>query len=274
MLASTADFCQNGSVGQKLFSIQLGAFILLGGQAVAAPPPATLPAKNSPPTLQETASPPTPGAPNAGAAPSSAAAVSTGPPSVSVITRAVGEVSDRVVTSREVRINDAIEEALSDWQQSPEGPRILSGQEKTFPAEVGRVLDEWVVYLEAKSLAPQTISKSDIGFNVKRVQEFWAGKALWHELEISPDEIRDIVERKLVAKAFEKLKNDPHLAPVSDDDALEYYRKNRLRFGTLPFSSFKDNIKAFLVKNQTERRLAEWREVLRRKYKVRNLIAG
>ncbi len=196
------------------------------------------------------------------------------PTSLTLLTRAVGEVSDRIVTSREVRINDAIEQALTEKAASPEGFRLLTGQEKAFPGEVSRVLDEWIVFLEAKTLSSQGASKADVNAGVKAVQDLWGGKSTWLELEVSADEIKDIIERKLVSKNFEKLKSDPQLAPVSDDDALAYYRKNRLRFGSLPFSSFKDNIKTFLVKQQTERRLAEWREVLRRKYKVRNFIAG
>lgn len=202
------------------------------------------------------------------------------PPSAShsasfvLLSRAVGEVGERVVTSREVRLNDAVEQVITKKPSIPEGFRLLSGQEKSFPGEVARVLDEWVVYLEAKTLSSQSIAKSEVAATIKSVQDFWHGKPGWQELETDADELRDIVERKLTAKSFEKLKSDPNLAPISDDDALAYYRKNRLRFGSLPFSSFKDNIKAFLIKSQTERRLTEWRDVLRRKYKVRNFIAG
>lgn len=195
-------------------------------------------------------------------------------PSIVLLSRAVGEVGDHVVTSREVRINDAIEQAMNGKPSVPEGYRILNGAEKIFPGEVSRVLDEWVVYLEAKSLSSQPFARGDLNANVKAVQELWASKTAWQELEVSAEELRETIERKLVAREFERLKSDPQLAPVSDDDALAYYRKNRLRFGSLPFSTFKDNIRAFLIKTQTERRLAEWREVLRRKYKVRNFIAG
>jgi hypothetical protein len=191
-----------------------------------------------------------------------------------VVTRAVGEVGDRVVTSREARINQAVEQALTGKAAQPEGFRIVMDQEKTFPAEVSRVLDEWIVYLEAKSLSSQPPTRGDVSAAVKTVQEFWGGKTAWQQLEVSSEELREMVERKLIAKEFERLKSDPQMSPVSDEDALAYFRKNRLRFGSLPFSNFKENIKEFLVKSQTERRLAEWREVLRRKYKVRNFIAG
>jgi hypothetical protein len=191
-----------------------------------------------------------------------------------LVTRAVAEVADRVVTSREVRMSDAIEQAMTGKSPGTDGFRVLTGVEKNFPGEVTATLDEWIVYLEAKSLSSSPPSKTDLAAAVKGVQEFWAGKPAWLALEVSADELRDIVERKLIAKDFERLKADPELTPVSDDDALSYFRKNRLRFGSLPFSTFKDSIKTFLVKSQTDRRLAEWRDVLRRKYRARNFIAG
>lgn len=196
------------------------------------------------------------------------------PKSIVIVTRAVAEVGDRVVTSRETRISDAVEQAMTGKAPGADGFRVLTGLEKNFPGEVTATLDEWIVYLEAKSLSSQPPSKTDLATAIKGVQDFWAGKSGWTALEVSNDELHDIVERKLIAKDFEKLKSDPELSPVSDDDALAYFRKNRLRFGSLPFATFKDSIRAFLIKSQTERRLAEWRDVLRRKYRARNFIAG
>ena len=203
----------------------------------------------------------------------SSLAVAAEQPMISV-TRVVGEVDDHFVTSREVRISDAIEQALDGKPASPEGFRILNGNEKTFPSEVGRVLDQWIVRLEAKSLSNDPVGKSEVARGVGVVQEKWGGSKNWNDLEVGTEELRQMVELQLTARSFEKLKSDPQMTPVSDDDALTYYKKNRLRFGSVPFSQFNDNIKDFLVKQQTERRLAEWHEILRRKYKVRNFISG
>lgn len=199
------------------------------------------------------------------------------------VTKVVGEVGDRFVTSREVRINQAIQQVLVNEGKSPmaldktasdKASSLLTGQEKTFPYEVWRVLDEWAVYLEAKSLSSAPPARGDVNKAIRAVQDHWSGQGGWSGLEVSPEELKEIVERKLIAREFERLKGDASLVPVSDAEALSYFQKNRLRFGSLPFSAFKDNIKSFLVKQQTERRLAEWREVLRRKYKIRNFIAG
>ena len=194
-------------------------------------------------------------------------------PRITSITRVVGEAGEKIITSREVRINDAIEKALVGLPD-PGALALLSGEEKTFPSDVSRVLEEWVVYLEAKALSSASPSKTEVAQAVKQVQLKWGADSKWQGLEVSSEELRSMVERKLLAKDFERLKSDPQLSPVGDDDALEYFNKNRLRFGSLPFESFKDNIKSFLIKNQTDRRLSEWHEILTRKYKVRNFIAG
>ncbi|MES2854262.1 MAG: hypothetical protein V4692_00285 [Bdellovibrionota bacterium] len=106
------------------------------------------------------------------------------------------------------------------------------------------------------------------------MKEPFPDTSAWQKLEVSSEELRSMISRKLMASSFSRLKTDPQLSPISDDEALSYYRKNRLRFGSLPFSSFKENIKSFLIKTQTEKRMNEWHEVLRRKFKVRNFISG
>ena len=130
------------------------------------------------------------------------------------------------------------------------------------------------MYFEARALGSTQIQKSELSKAIGTVDERWANQQSWKDLDVGADELRQLIERKLAAKEFEKLKSDPALSPISDDEALSYYKKNRLRFGSLPFSNFQENIKSFLVKTQVEKRLGEWHEVLRRKYKTRNFISG
>lgn len=193
------------------------------------------------------------------------------------VTRVVGEVGNgvHIVTSREVRINLAIEEVLV---RSPESKtvelKILTGREKDFASHVWGVLDEWAVVLEAGTLSRSNISKSEVSKAMQTVQTELLHRKDWQALEVASDEMRQLVERKLTAREFIKLKSDPSLAPVSDEEVLVYFKKNRLRFGSLPLSVFKENIREFLIKQKTERRLDDWHEVLRRKYRLRNFIAG
>lgn len=204
----------------------------------------------------------------------SAAAPAASEVKTTSVTRVVGEVvptsGARVVTSREVRINDAISQVLALEAKK----RIMKVDDPLFPALVLRVLDEWTVYLEAIEIGSAAADKSEIARLTKAVTDSWKGVGDWDKLEASSSEIRDIIERKLMAQSLEKLKGDASLVNVTDAEAFQYYKKNRLRFGNLPFENFKDNIKTALVKSQTERRLSEWRAVLRRKYRVRNFVGA
>lgn len=210
------------------------------------------------------------------------AAQTTAERSVS-ITRVVGEAGGKIVTSREVRINEAIgltlagaavrlDTGLPGGVKKPK--RITATSEAGFPQIVLKVLDEWTVYLEAGEIGTKPIDRAEVAKMAKTVSESWRGHTEWESLQPSVQEIRDIVERKLVVQALERLKSDASTVNVSDAEALQYYKKNRLRFGNMPFENFKDNIKAALVKAQTERRMLEWRSVLRRKYRVRNFVGA
>lgn len=187
------------------------------------------------------------------------------------ITRVVGEAGGKIVTSREVRINEAVGLTLANVTGTK---KITAVADPGFPQLVLRVLDEWTVYLEAGEIGTKPVDKSDSAKLAKAVMDTWRGQADWERLEPAAQEVREIVERKLVVQALERLKSDASMVNVSDADALQYYKKNRLRFGNMPFENFKDNIKAALVKAQTERRIMEWRSVLRRKYRVRNFVGA
>lgn len=200
---------------------------------------------------------------------------------MTLVTRVVGEAGPRVVTSREVRINEAIAQVLqmtsgasSSMTASKVKMKVLGVDDPAFPAQVLKVLDEWTVFLEATEIGSKTADKNEVARLVKVVSDHWKGAGDWEKLEVSTTEIREVIERKLAAQSLEKLKGDASLVNITDAEALQYYKKNRLRFGNLPFEDFKDNIKAALVRSQTERRLAEWRSVLRRKYRVRNFVGA
>ncbi len=195
-------------------------------------------------------------------------------PSTLTITRVVGEAAENIITSREVQINDMLEQAAFGRLPGQTQIRALRGSEKNFPIEVQTVLREWVIYIEAKSFDSSDVSQADLARTLKTAQENLSSIPAWKSLDATSAEISEILERKLAAKKFLRLKTDSAQVPITDNEALAYYKKNRLKFGELPFSSFRENIKTFLIKQQMDRRLAEWLEVLERKYKVRNFIAG
>ncbi len=192
---------------------------------------------------------------------------------------ASGEASDSVAVaaSDEAGSSVASQNLLKrDFRTSSVGfsGKILSGDEKTFPNNVSKSLDQWMISLEAQSLQANPPQAGDVSAAVKRVSDYWGNRAGWRSLEVSSEELRTMIERKLLARNFEDFKSNVATAPVSDTDALSYYQRNHARFGNLPFATFKENIRSFLTRQQMEVRMNEWFEVLRRKYKVRNFIAG
>ena len=195
-------------------------------------------------------------------------------PTALTISRAVGEVGKQIVTSREVQINRVVDQIIQLPNITAEHVRVPPSQEPNFYQEVYAVLSEWALYLEAMSFNEKADSNSKATDLNKKITELLKSHPQWRVLEVQNAELQKLLERKLIAKEFVRLKTDPTLVPVTDSDAEIYYKKNKLKFGNLPFENFRENIRAFLIRSQTEQRLKDWLEVLYRKYKVRNYISG
>jgi hypothetical protein len=190
-----------------------------------------------------------------------------------LLSRVVGSAGENTITSREVQINAAVEQILYFRSQKPGEVKLLDPNSKEFSNEVVNVLLEWIVYLEAKSFSHSTVTRAEEQKAIGIVQETAARLPFWRSLEVSGDELETMIERKLTAKKFLSFKNDSSLVPVTDAEALSYFKKNRLKFGNMPFDAFRENIKIYLIKQQVDRRLKDWFEVLQRKYRVRNFVS-
>ena len=190
-----------------------------------------------------------------------------------VISQTVGQVGDRVLTSREVQISTAIDQALFPQKEKAPAFRELHLGDSAMAGEVTAVLLEVVVHREADNFSVAKITEEQIQENFRKVERALEGKSFWQSLEVSPAEVKKFVAQKLTAKAFIQFKTNSMTGVVSDSEALAYYEKNRLKFGELPFASFKENIKSFLSQQQLEERTRAWFEIIKRKYKVRNVLA-
>lgn len=190
-----------------------------------------------------------------------------------VVTKVVGEAKDQFITSREVQINEAVESALQ-VKDDAKTLQIAEIGHENFPGKVTDVLTEWIVYFEAQSFSADTVPKSAIDDAAKRVEKATANSPGWKRLEVSKSELDEVLKRKLSAKSFIRLKTESSLMPVTDSEAQAYFKKNRLKFGNLPFTSFRDSIKAHLRQQQMDRRMKDWLDILQKKYKVRNFVAG
>ncbi|MNJ98519.1 hypothetical protein D3C87_162860 [compost metagenome] len=191
-----------------------------------------------------------------------------------LVTQTVGQVADYVVTSREVQISTVIEGILFPSAKR-EGKGLVEVQlgQEAFNKDLTATLLEVVVGLEAENFNVGAINEAELNAAVVTVEKAVAGKAYWNALEVSNKELRRLVKRKIESKNFLKFRTNSMSGIISDQEAHAYYEKNRVKFGSLPFASFKDNIKTFLSQQQLEERLRSWFEVIKRKYKVRNFLS-
>ncbi len=179
-------------------------------------------------------------------------------------TSAVAQVDSHVVTSREIRMNSLVDNALYGAPSQPASDALL----------MQSVITEWCVFLEAESFSFSTVPAAEVRQKVDEARKALEGNSAWRSWGAADEELSEMVRRKLIAKSFMEFKTTSSRVPVSDEEALAYYQKNQAKFGTLPFESFKESIVKYLVQSHLESRLREWLELLHTKYNVRLFKAG
>lgn len=190
-----------------------------------------------------------------------------------MISTTVGQVKDRVVTSREVLMHYFLDKALYGKTEELKKAQPPALESKAFSQQLTNHLLERVVYLESQNFPVAKVSGSETEAAVKKALSRLQSHPEWRRLEPSGSEVRDAVEQMIQAKKFIQFKAESSTVPVTDTEAEQYYEENKLRFGSLPFENFRENIKAYLTRTQSDQRLKEWFEVLQSKYKVRNFLS-
>jgi len=192
-----------------------------------------------------------------------------------VISANAGRVGERIFTSREVMLAYFVEAAVAAKGTAPLQIQLkadnIKGRE--FIRQTTALLLEAAIAMEAESFGTTVIGPAAIDRQVQEVQKKLKKVAAWKALDIEPQELREVVTRKLRAQSFIKFKLSSTTLPVSEQEAEDYFNDNRMKFENLPFATFKENIKSFLAKQQTDKRLKNWFELLQSKYQVRNYLA-
>ena len=202
-----------------------------------------------------------------------------------LVSEAVAQVSDQVITSREVVASFMMEKATSEKL-----PTAVSGSKKTSPIDrstwvlkpgteafqkhLAQIILEQVIQLEAESFSIGEVSHDELEAFRKHLQEAVKGWEPWTKLDMGSAEIEKIISRKLRAKNFLQFKMETSGVQISDEEAKSYFEKNRVKFGNLPFSQFKEGIKEVLAQEQLQEKLKDWFEILKRKYRVKFLGQG
>lgn len=198
-----------------------------------------------------------------------------------VVTRAVGQVGERVVTSRQVVLGGLIDQWLMALEDRPkeallrEQKRkwILAVDTEDFRTQLTRVMLDAAVAMEADALSVSQVDPKLVQLRMTRFQIDMAGLMEWKRWAFSEAEIEQAFQRKLRAKEFLKFKVETSGILVSDEEAREYYDKHRSKFGNYGFSQFRNSIREALTQQKLESRLKDWFEILKKKYRVRYLAA-
>ena len=196
---------------------------------------------------------------------------------VEVINAAVGQVGDRVVTSREVTMSHFFER----WQlaaqskdpsaQTPKADWKINPGTDVFKQASSSFVLERMVALEAENFVVARVEDDVVKRTTKSFLSAVGSSPDWKKLETNEGEVQKMVELKLRAQNFLKFKTESAGVVVTDEDTKAYYEKNRLKFGNMPYDQFKNSIREVLSTQILEERLKDWFEVLRRKYRVRFL---
>lgn len=183
-----------------------------------------------------------------------------------IFSRTIGQVGESVFTSREAALSGVMDRLLAN-EKDPGGP--VGAETAAGKREQSTLLLEDAVAREAISFAVAAPTAEEVADLVQKTEKHIAGRADWKKLGFGAKEIHKMAERKLNAKNLIRIRSESMKGTISDAEAQAYFEKNRVKFGSLPFASFRANIKTFLARQQLEDRLRSWFEILRRKYNVR-----
>ncbi len=183
----------------------------------------------------------------------------------------VGDTSVFSLSSRDVEIQYLLE--LNWYSENSNSKQSFPLSEEVLKNETSNALLEVVVFEEAKSFAVVSLGANELQSQIELIKQNLQKSpnvAYWNSLEVSEAELKEIAEKKLRAKKFIQFKRRSSDVAVSDIEAQKYYDDNKARLGKLSFEVLKERIKLSLRSEQSDARLKEWFEGLRRKYKVRN----
>lgn len=208
----------------------------------------------------------------------SAKAVQPAPTSLLKL-RAVGQVGDQIVSSRDVILSGVIEQWIYAIQDRPS--ETLRRKEKeswfleldsqAFREQVSRVMIDLMINMEAENFAVSEVDQLQLAKQSTRLMIDFAVLPQWKRWSPQISEVQIILKRKLRSRAFLEFKSEGSGQLVSDEEAREYFQANRAKFGPYPFEQFRKSIKEVMARERVDQRLKEWFEVLKKKYRVRFL---
>lgn len=189
-----------------------------------------------------------------------------------VVTQSAGRTTDHVVTTREVIINSAVEDVLFRGPGAVKGLRARHVGSPEFNRELNSVLLEWAIYKEALTFTAGTVSQAEKRSAISRINSQLGGQGFWRAMEVQEVELVDLVDRKLRSKNFVNFKVESVSNPPSEAEMRSYFDSNLLQFEDKPFEEFRESIRQYLIRQNADRRLRDWYELLSERNNIRNFL--
>lgn len=174
-----------------------------------------------------------------------------------VLVAALAKVGSEVLTSRDLMINQFLNEQEQPFKDLSEKPAPLK-----------ELVWEQLVYLESQGVFSGGASHGDISRFIKKFRKKAEKDSLWKKLEVTDQELLAAVKRKLSAKKLLNLKMPQHLIHVSPSEIESYYKRNRNQLGQKPLSEVRDRIRQGLQILKARSRFYDWVATMSRSHQV------
>ncbi len=182
----------------------------------------------------------------------------------------VASVSKDPVSFRKVKL-DILLEGLIYGANAPK-LETLEVQSQRFQGELNRYLLERVVYLESKSFSLVQVSQKEVDDVFKKVMtKVEANSTLkndWSTIDAETAEIKEIILQKLASQKFVAFKSKSSILPITESEAYNHFQASKTKYPGKDFKDVKEVIKKNLSRAQSEERLNDWYDLLKKKYDV------
>jgi|GEM_PF-2251850 len=180
-----------------------------------------------------------------------------------VLLATVATIDKEVLTTRDVQISQVLDGLLKNEP-------IRS--KKNEPIE--SLIEERLLFREAKEFYGAKFVDSNLDKTLSAVKKSLDTVAGWDDLTVSDKELRSILNLKAKARRLVKFKKDSAKLPVSDSEVEAEYKQNRIFYGSQSLEEVKEKIRAQKFKENFNRRVDSWFQILFQKYKVVRLTKG
>lgn len=187
-----------------------------------------------------------------------------------MVTEALGQAGEIVITSRDVQLGHFIETFLSQTNEKNKFVKLklLEIDTPEFSQALGQSLLELVVQMEAENFSVGPVSNQEKEELINKFMEACKNQAAFSHGEFSQKEIDLMFYRKLRSRNFLKFKTETTGVNISDEEIQQYYNKNSVKFSGISLSQVQENIRDLLSRQFVESKLKDWFEILKRKYRV------